>query len=127
MDAREFKNMKRTFSAFVLAVGLAASFGANAGFYDGNKLKAKSDADERVLQGRSKGGDIADSGNYLGFVVGVHDVLDGVLFCTPSNASVGQVTAVVTQYLKANPAKWSESATTLVIGALAEAFPCKKK
>ena len=81
---------------------------------------------ERVNAGR---GDIADgmrTGKWQGYIAGVHDSYDGIIFCTPGTARLGQISEVVRQYLIANPAKWNQAGSFLTIQALQDAFPCKR-
>ena len=117
--------MKRTIRAITLVVGLAASFGVYADFITGNKLKQFADADERLTQGRTQKGDSYESGLFLGYVSGVLDAYSGIAICTTSGFTIGQASAMVTQYLNANPAKWNEPASELVLQALGKRFPCK--
>jgi hypothetical protein len=58
--------------------------------------------------------------------MGVHDALDGVVFCSPEHAKAGQIQAVVQKYVRERPGRWNEGANFLVAEALKEAFPCKK-
>lgn len=67
------------------------------------------------------------TGKVMGFVMGVHDTLDEIAFCSPPGTNVGQLCAVVGKYLKDHPAEWNSAATVLVQKALAEAFPCPVK
>ena len=80
--------------------------------------------------------EIADSGGkpeswqhpaaYRYYIVGVADVLLRVDLIKTENVTIGQLCAVVTKYLKANPEKWHQSALKLVLDALQEAFPRKQ-
>ncbi len=45
-------------------------------------------------------------------------------FCAPENATVGQVVAVVREYMDATPEKLPESAALLVWESAIKAFPC---
>ncbi|MFM5007340.1 MULTISPECIES: Rap1a/Tai family immunity protein [Aeromonas] len=97
---------------------LMMTFSASAVFTSGNDLKSYMDEDDN-------GGSFL-GGVYSGYVIGVHDAFDDVLFCTPENVTKGQVKAVISKYLKANPEQWNKSADSIVIEALRGAFPCKK-
>jgi len=46
-------------------------------------------------------------------------------YCIPSNAVGDQITDVVTAYLRNNPAMRQYNAGSLVLKAMADAFPCK--
>jgi hypothetical protein len=101
-------------STSMLLLSLACS-GAHAGFIDGNRL-----------QQWSRGDDSAGAGLFMGYVVGVADTGDGVLFCPGIGVIVGQLTAVVAKYLENNPEQWDHEAMPLVTRALLQAFPCEK-
>jgi hypothetical protein len=67
-------------------------------------------------------------GIYMGYISGVADVSNGILFCAPFGVTNGQNVAVVTKFLKANPEKWTEQAASLIVQALSSAYPaCKAK
>ena len=67
------------------------------------------------------------AGIYYGYLYAAADVFrDTGAICTRNNVTRGQLVAVVTKYLKANPGKWDNSAISLVFTALTDAFPCKK-
>jgi hypothetical protein len=65
-------------------------------------------------------------GLFGGYVIGIVDTTDGILFCIPKGSSVGQLNAVVKKYLEQNPEEWNKSASNIVILSLEKAFPCKK-
>lgn len=48
------------------------------------------------------------------------------LVCVPQNVASGQLADVVAKHLEAQPAKRHYSAASLTIGALSDAFPCRK-
>lgn len=67
-------------------------------------------------------------GVYMGYISGVADLSNGILFCAPTGVTNGQNVAVVTKFLKANPEKWTEQAASLIVQALSKAYPaCKAK
>ena len=111
-------NMKRI---QILAIGLfLVSGNLWAAFFDGNNLhnwlvqKEKSNVPSYV------------SGLFDGYVAGVVDAGDGLVFCTGSGVTAGQNSAVVAKYINNNPEKWNKNADLLVVDALKKAFPCKK-
>lgn len=73
------------------------------------------------------------TGNYVeaslahGYVIGVFDALDGVLFCSPSGVTQGQVSQVVLKHLGASPETLHETGSMLVIRALQSTWPCSGK
>ncbi|WP_156526294.1 Rap1a/Tai family immunity protein [Pseudomonas antarctica] len=67
-------------------------------------------------------------GVYMGYISGVSDFSNGILYCAPPGVTNGQNVAVVTKFLKANPEKWTEQAASLIVQALTKAYPaCKTK
>ncbi len=112
---------------FALSGALVAPCVSYAGsFWDGYKLKEFSDADDRTNIGNVQPADYQKAGMLAGFVVGVHDAVEGILVCAPNEVKVGQIVGMVKKYVRENPDKWNQPASTLVIGALSSAFPCKR-
>lgn len=108
------KNMLITL-ALILATNTAI-----AGFTDGNELY------QWLLEDENPNGSRFKKGLFKGYVNGVVDLGDGVLFCTTTGVTRGQFTAVVAKYLKNNPEQWNKSADSIVVYAIEEAFPCKR-
>lgn len=48
-------------------------------------------------------------------------------FCLPNDVTIGQEVMIVVKYLENNPEKLHEPSFSLVMKALKDAFPCKKK
>ena len=94
-----------------------------AQFWDGNYLVTLMREHEKAVRSDTTT-NFWSAGSFSGFVIGVHDSQDQREFCSPSNATVGQITAVVAKYLNAHPEQWNESAHALVRRALKEGFPC---
>lgn len=92
---------------------------AIAGFTDGNELY------QWLLEDEKQNGSPFQSGLFKGYIGGVVDLGDGILFCTTKGVTRGQFTAVAAKHLKNNPEKWNKAADTIVVDALKEAFPCK--
>ena len=117
----------RTFiSALAIMAALAAPSISQAEFWDGYKLKELADADDRTDIGNVQPGDYQKVGSLNGFVVGVHDAVEGILVCVPNQAKVGQIVGIVKKYVRENPDKWNRAASSLVINALSSAFLYKK-
>ena len=110
--------MKQLITLFIML----CTFSSNswAGFISGNHLHGW------LLEKENSIGSKFNSGLFSGYVSGVVDMGDGILFCTASGVTVGQYGAVVAKYINNNPEKWNISAHLLVVSALEEAFPCKK-
>ncbi len=89
---------------------------AQAEFWEGNKL-------QRFLSEPAG----YNSGAAMGFILGVHDVGEGVLHCSPSNITAGQAKAVVQAYLNEFPSLLHNTAQVLVTRALQRAWPCPAK
>jgi hypothetical protein len=116
--------MKKTLFAVILVI-----LSSRAVALSGNQLMDFVRSSERVTQGRHdpNGPDSANAGFVNGFVAGVAFTLDDISMkvCLPSKGTVGQYKAVVTQYLKENPAQLHRGAEQLVREALERSFPCK--
>jgi hypothetical protein len=65
-------------------------------------------------------------GMFLGYVGGVSEVGQGVLYCAPATATHGQSAAITAKYLRNNPEKWNLSASSLIVSALQAAYPACK-
>lgn len=103
--------MKHTILALALICG-----NAQAEFYTGNDLLQRIDSEshgEKMLA--------------LGYVIGVFDVGQSVLHCSPSNVTAGQVRDMAASYLRSFPAKRNKTAESLINEVLAAAWPCPKK
>jgi hypothetical protein len=66
-----------------------------------------------------------------GYITGVFDAYNGLVFLVPYEMTkgqvvLGQVLDIVKKYLEENPASRHEAAAILIGKALAEAFPIKK-
>jgi hypothetical protein len=89
---------------------------AHAEFWDGHKLWANLNETPGYSNGAA-----------LGFVVGVHDLGEGVLHCSPSSITAGQARDVVFAYMQEFPSLRHNAAQLLVTRALQRAWPCPKK
>lgn len=89
---------------------------AHAEFYSGNELLQRLQSDSNIEKAVA-----------LGFVGGVSDAWDRILFCPPEGATVGQARDIALRYLVINPAKRHNAAAGLVADALMEAWPCQQQ
>lgn len=108
-------------TSFLLLVLLSSS--AYAAFTDGNELQgwlADSETAGDLSYKQSYG-----TGIFRGYVSGVVDVGNDILFCTGGGVTRGQYTAVVIKYIKEHPEEWNLPASQLVTNGLKKAFPCK--
>lgn len=100
----------------VLLAGLLIGTSAHAAFWDGNRLLAALNDD--TFHGR---------GTALGYIMGVHDMMENINHCTTSNVTAGQLRDIVRNYLTNVPAERHQSADFLVLKALEIAFPCANR
>jgi hypothetical protein len=98
---------------------------SHAVFWDGFRLKELADADDRTDIANVQPGDYQKVGYLIGFVTGVTDAVNGILFCVPDQVKVGQIIGMVKKHVRENPDKWNRPANILVINTLSSAFPCK--
>lgn len=94
---------------FVFVLLLSTSSLAIAGLTSGNQLKGYLDDLDNNESSAS-----FNAGVYSGYVIGVHDTFNGVLYCASSEATNGQIRAAVTKYIKANPEAWDKPAHVIV-------------
>jgi hypothetical protein len=72
------------------------------------------------------GGTGWDVGWVDGFVMGVGLSYIQAAWCPRQAISTQQLSAIVSKYMRENPAEWAEQPKTLVLRALSQAFPCKR-
>lgn len=95
------------------AAALLACFSAHAEFWDGNRLLQRITANNYIEEMVA-----------MGYIMGVHDVGQGGLHCTPPNVQAGQLLDIMKNYLTNLPAERHLTADVLVTRALKLAFPC---
>ena len=95
---------------------LLLSLNAQATYFnDGNKLLADMDDGSNTSKMYA-----------LGYVAGVVDSLNQVVFCMPSTVTVGQVHDMVRNYIRNTPAERHLPGDVIIAKAFGIAFPCKK-
>ena len=104
--------MKKILAASLIFVSSMAS----AAYYSGNDLYNKLNSK-----------DTADRIMALGYIAGVHDVIEGTAVCTPQGVTLGQLGDIVLRKLLAVPEQRHHAADMIVFVALSESFPCKAK
>ena len=67
--------------------------------------------------------------NYIKGVFDFHQTLVGSkkikpLFCKPTDVDLGQLARTIIEYIEANQEKAEKTASSLILPALSEAFPC---
>ena len=115
--------MNKWVSILAITTAMLSGNSAFADYYSGNKLLEYCNPD-------SSKRDIC-----TGYVAGTRGAIDtwktwenidsGI--CVPKEVSLGQSIKVVVKYLEANPDKLHLSASSHVLNAFAEAFPCEEK
>jgi hypothetical protein len=78
--------------------------------------------------------DSASSNRCEGYIAGVADAHRAISipfpglrrYCTPEHVTVHEIRRVVAKWLEANPAQLHSPASSLVVQALHDAFPCKE-
>lgn len=99
---------------------------ANASFESGNSLLSQ------CLKGREDGADSTiPFGKCTGFIRAISDVLQsnqlyGLKVCIPDKSTAGQQTDVVVKWLEDHPGDRHFTASSLVVLAFSNAFPCRK-
>ena len=113
----------RTFTTVAL---LLSSTCAVAAFWDGHELVLHMRDYELLAHYVPADRTVpVSAGDYRAYILGVFDVLtSNGSVCIMHTTTAGEVSTVVTEFLEANPQRWSEPAYVLVRDALQEAFPC---
>lgn len=65
-------------------------------------------------------------GMFVGYVAGVAETVNGVIYCPKREPTHLQNAAIVAKQLKANPEVWAEDASVIVVTALRSVSPCPK-
>ena len=116
------RKLLTTLLGFVLILTVSVSYG----FETGNDLVQGWREHQRIMQNQNGEIDYQLATRFSGYVIGVFDATEH-LYGLPYRVTKDQVTAIVGKYLDAHPEKWSEKDSDLVIEALIQAFPHKKK
>ncbi len=107
--------LSRIFVGFSLAASLSVPAHAQRQVVSGEELVAwLQQADE---PGR---------GNFLGFVLGVHDAFNEIMFCTTREVSASQIERAASVFLNTHPEILYKSGADLVRQALSEGYPCRE-
>lgn len=72
-----------------------------------------------------KPNDNFDAGFFAGYISGVSETLNGVIWCTTGNLPYEQLLSIVGKYLDQHPEQWHMSAQYIISIALAESYPCQ--
>ena len=112
---------------YLFALFLCTSYSTNslAYYIDGTKLHTGAIEYQKYELGQVF--DSFDVGTYFGFIAGVTEsTFNTGLYCPPNNIENEQNYAIVANYLKKHPEKWTQPAVIIVLQAMKEAFPCPK-
>jgi hypothetical protein len=119
--------MRSTFKMAIVTVFMVLTVSlAQAQFMAGYELVQTWEAYSRIDEGKVREGDSGLGYLFMGYVTGVYDAI-GYLLEPPSTVNIGQICSVVGKYLEAHPERCHEPAFGLVLSALLEAFPKRKK
>lgn len=62
----------------------------------------------------------------IGYVVGVHDATEQALHCSPIGITAGQISDLVLQWMRANPAERHRPGDVIVSHVLQQTWPCRQ-
>ena len=96
-----------------------------AGFIDGNELYK--DGLEYYKSNIGQKASYYSIGLYSGYVDGVFDSYYRILFCPTGRITAGQVFDIVFKYLQNHPEVRNKPANDIILEALREIWPCKKR
>ena len=111
---------------WLLALVFVAAIPAHAGFMTGNELYELYKASIRAEQTSASNKDFRDANEYLGYVTGVWDTLEGFAVCTSDSITRGQISDMVGEYLRKNPGIRDKQASSIIMIYLNSKYPCKK-
>ncbi|HHT0191730.1 Rap1a/Tai family immunity protein [Raoultella planticola] len=111
---------------WLLALVFVVTIPAHAGFMTGNELYELYKASIRAGQASASDKDFRDANEYLGYVTGVWDTLEGFAVCTGDNITRGQIGDMVGEYLRSNPSIRDKQASSIIMIYLNSKYPCKK-
>ena len=115
------------FKANWLLIGLLLPLAAHAQFNTGADLVEGWQAYERVAAGNTVEPDVTPAARFQSYVTGVYDTLRvAERVCPPNNITERQLFAVVGNYLRNDPTRWSLPAVRLVQRPILRAWPCNR-
>lgn len=86
---------------WLLALVFVVTIPAHAGFMTGNELYELYKASIRAGQASASDKDFRDANEYLGYVTGVWDTLEGFAVCTGDKITRGQIGDMVGEFFQA--------------------------
>ena len=115
--------MKKIITILIAISIFTLVFDAYAQLQTGSMLMDGWSAHQRLQRGRGYAEDSIADNFFLGYIAGVSD---SFFFEIPAGVNLSQIGNIVGKYFDAHPEKLKESAATLILDALKEAFPGKK-
>ncbi|QFY42627.1 hypothetical protein F6R98_08330 [Candidatus Methylospira mobilis] len=114
--------MKKTLIIFLL---IYTSFSQAAYFMDSAELKELL-IDFDAYQENREIRYMAKASQYVGYVTGVVDSLDGSRFCLTKGVSAEHASGIVSKYLRDHPDGLDRHASEIISTVLAASFPCRR-
>jgi hypothetical protein len=68
---------------------------------------------------------MAKASQFVGYVTGIVDALDGTRFCLSGGMDAERTTSIVAGYIREHPKDLPRHASETVVAALVSRFPCK--
>lgn len=113
--------------ASCLLVGLLLPLAAFAQLKEGGNLVEEFQSFEKVTAGNATEQDFIPAAKFQGYVEGVFDTLRvAERICPPANISDRQKFAVVGNFIKSDPTRWSLPAIRLVQRPILTAWQCNR-
>lgn len=120
------------YRATLVLFAMALIFGASdnyAAIIYGSDLVQYMKAYDKQADGKPlEGEDLRNATLFVHYIEGVLTTAPGGTFWgyqLPDGETIGQVSDVVSKYLKAHPDEWTATGTQLILEALREAYPAK--
>lgn len=111
----------------VLTLIIFVSFNSWADFLTSERLFDLYRSYQRVESKKYNEVDYRKAYEFMGYVTGFMDGLDGKVFCAGNTVTRGHIADVVSQYMDTHPELKDKSSSQIVYQAFSEAFPCKTK
>jgi Rap1a immunity proteins len=113
----------RVFFTLVLVLSMTGTAHAKWDVWDGNKLQEM--CQDFSPHGHSDVDDVFKTGGCVGYVMGVASALEGQSFClSKTSVQTSQLIDVMKLWLDQHPELRQYSASTLIVKAFSEKFPC---
>jgi hypothetical protein len=106
-----------------VSISVMSDASATSFFMDGNRLVPFMREYEKADRS-DPNSDYQSAGRFMGYVMGVADVLSDTI-CSPNNVKFGQFGAVVVKYFNDHPNEWHMPAAEIVAKALQTTFSCR--